>query len=309
MQSASRVGDILLKARLVDELQLRSALSRQAQWGGRLGKHVTELGFVRESAVAEAIATSQGLQRFELGAVPRDAAALAKVDVQVAEEKGVFPMALRDNGKTLWLAMADPTDLETVDNIVARTGCRIRVGVAGEKEIIAAIYRHYRNQEPPAALVRESSVPSVSNEEFKLTDIHGNTMQVPMAGQPQQQQFQPAAPAVPPQSYSIPIGTAVARPTPVPSSMPPPAHRPTPLPQAAARRVPTPQPVPQAARPGELPPEVMATLHPSVVQHLQRMQSELDKTTKVLRGLIDLCVEKQVFNNDEVRAAIARFVR
>lgn len=289
MQSATRVGDILLKAKVIDELQLRSAMARQAQWGGRLGKHVTELGFVREATVAEVLARAQGLQRFELGAVPRDGAALAKIDVQMAEEKGVFPMALRDNGKTLWLAMADPTDLETVDTIVARTGCRVRVGVAGEKEILAAIYRHYRNQEPPAALIRESSLPSVADESFDITDIHGNAVPVSAPQRTVAQQAQQ-----PPQSYAPPAGANAPRPTPAQVAA------------AAARHA---TPPPQSARPGELSPELIASLPPAVVQHLGRMQAELDKTTRVLRGLIDLCVEKQLFSNDEVRAAIARLGR
>ncbi len=143
-----------MKAGLVDELQVRSAVARQAQWGGRLGKHVMELGFARDEAVAGALAAALGLQRIELDKFPRDPAALSKVDAQTAEQKGVFPYAFRENGKTLWLAMADPTDLATVDEIAARSGCRVRVAVAGEMEVVAAIWRHYKNQEPPGQSAR-----------------------------------------------------------------------------------------------------------------------------------------------------------
>ncbi len=247
-----RMSDILMRARLVDELQLRSATARQSQWGGRLAKHVVEMGFTTEVAVTEALAHALSMQRVELGSMPRDAAALAKLDVQVAEEKGIFPYALRDNGKTLWLAMADPCDLEAVDFIAARTGCRIRTAVAGEKEIQVAILRHYKGQEPPASMLGDSPRPVGRSPtgDMVMTDIHGKELDV-----------------------------EAARPTPAPAPLRP-QMRLTPVP-----------PPPAATGTG---PE------------LERLQGELDKATRVLRALIELCIQKQVFSNDEIRTVIAK---
>jgi hypothetical protein len=239
--NAARLGDILKKSGLVDELQLRSAMARQSQWGGRLVKHVADLGFAREDAVVQALAGALGLQQVGLGAMPHDAGALSKIDVRTAEEKGIFPYALRDNGKTLWLAMADPTDLETVDFVVARTGCRVRVAVAGEKEIAVAIARHYKGESGPDA-----------GPGFARDGRDGLELEEPMSNLPSSLT-----------GFTPPRGTPYV-----------------PAPVASA----------------------------SQGEEIARLRQELDKSTKVLRGLIDLLVQKQLMSADELRASIARLV-
>ena len=50
-----RLGEILIDAGVLDENQLRSALSQQRRWGGRLGKTLLELGFVDERTMVLAL--------------------------------------------------------------------------------------------------------------------------------------------------------------------------------------------------------------------------------------------------------------
>lgn len=264
----SRVADILLKARLLDELQVRSARARQAEWGGRFAKHVVELGFADDAAIADALARGLGLPRVDLGALPRDPAALAKVDVKTAEEKGVFPFALRDNGKSLQLAMADPSDLDVVDFVAARSGCRIRPAVAGEREILVAIYQRYRNQAPPPSLVGADSRRPTATQLGALSSVHLD---------PAPQLLGLAAPSSP-------------APRPGPALRPPPASD------------------PQGTR-DQGPTDDMTELPPAVAAHLQRLSADLERTTRVLRGLIELCVQKKIFTNEEVRIAVSRLTR
>lgn len=187
MSAKSRIGDILLKAGLIDELQLRSALATQDQWGGRMGKIVAELGFVDEDPVSEAIAKALFLRRVSLGNLTKDPGALSKLDVAYCESHGIFPISLEDNGKTLMLAMADPTDLAVIDEVALRARARVITVVAGEREIQAAILRHYRHQEPDFAFRHPSearlSSPGLSggggpapSEELELTDMSGNSI-------------------------------------------------------------------------------------------------------------------------------------
>jgi len=229
-----------MKAGLVDELQLRSASARQGQWGGRLSHHVMELGFAGEDAVAGALALALGLQRIELGQLPRDPAALSKVDVKTAQDKGIFPYAYRENGRTLWLAMADPTDLATVDEVAARSGCRVRVAVAGEKEIAAAVWRNYRNQAPPA----DASKGGAGFARPDAIELEADPTPIPEA---------------PLSGYTPPHGT----------------------------------PIPTTASGGD-------------AEEIARLRQDLEKTTKVLRGLIDALVGKGLLGAAELRAAIAK---
>lgn len=175
----NRIGEILVKARVLDEMQLRSALAQHDQWGGRLSRIISDMGIAPEDTLSQAIAEGLGMQRVQLGTA-RDNGALAKLDVSLAEQKGVFPVSLRDNGKTLVLAMADPTDLATIDQVAARSRTRVVPMVAGDREIENAIQRHYRNIEPsmmPAARTAPTKRSDSSEEdEFKIVDITGKTV-------------------------------------------------------------------------------------------------------------------------------------
>lgn len=145
---SNRVGEILLKAKLIDPLQLRSALARHDQWGGRLAKMVVDLGFAPEDAVVDAIAKELFLKRVQLGHLVKDAQALRKLDASYCADRAVFPVSLQDNGKTLVLAMADPTDLQLVDEVAMKARVRVVVMCAGEGEIQAAVARYYHDREP-----------------------------------------------------------------------------------------------------------------------------------------------------------------
>ncbi|HYV45489.1 MAG TPA: hypothetical protein VFA20_11535 [Myxococcaceae bacterium] len=179
MSSRSRVGDFLLKANVIDELQLRSARATHAQWGGRLGKVIAEMGLVDEDQIADAVAQAMKLPREQIGAA-RDPGALAKLDAAFCEQHAVFPVRLDNNGKSLVLAVADPTDLETMDMASGRARSRVKLVVASETEIMAAIARCYRGanaQSPRPSRARQAvQLAEEGQDEVKITDMNGNTV-------------------------------------------------------------------------------------------------------------------------------------
>lgn len=183
MAFKSRVGDILLKAKVIDELQLRSAMAQHDQWGGRLGKVIADMGLADEDTIADAICQATGAPRLQLGHLQRDQAALSKLDVTFAEQKMVFPVQLKENGKLLVLAMADPTDLEVLDQAQMRVRARIQIAVASESEIHNAILRYYRNMDPAAIeaprarkAVKRASDGADDEDDFKIVDMSGKTV-------------------------------------------------------------------------------------------------------------------------------------
>ncbi|MBE4747432.1 general secretion pathway protein GspE [Corallococcus sp. ZKHCc1 1396] len=180
--SRNRIADILIKARVIDELQLRSALASLDQWGGRVSRVVADLGLASEETITQAICQGLGMPRVQLGNLTKDMAALSRVDVILAEQKGIFPVQLKDNGKTLVLAMSDPTDLATLDQVAARSRARVVPMVAGDREIEHAILRHYRNQEPvekkrfKSDAKQQDAGELPEEEEFKVVDMSGKTV-------------------------------------------------------------------------------------------------------------------------------------
>ena len=162
---AARTGDALLKAGIIDELQLLSALSQQDKFGGRLARIVTDMGFAPEFAVVEALAEAFRVERAQFGLLARDPAALSKLDPEFCRANAVFPMAVRESGKTLCVAMAEPCDLELVDTIASVSGCRVKEFVGGEREILAAIGRFYgRIEHPRVPAVEMPPVEAASSD-------------------------------------------------------------------------------------------------------------------------------------------------
>ncbi|HEX8441219.1 MAG TPA: hypothetical protein VF697_39410, partial [Archangium sp.] len=56
----NRIGEVLVKARIIDEMQLRSALAQHDQWGGRLTRIISDMGIVTEDAMTQAISQGMG---------------------------------------------------------------------------------------------------------------------------------------------------------------------------------------------------------------------------------------------------------
>lgn len=172
-QSTTQVSEILRKAGLVDELQLRSAFARLDQWGGRLTSVLGDMGIVDGEQVADALAKAMRLPTIHLGMATRDGGALARLDPAYCAEHGIFPVSLKD--RVLTLAMADPTEIDVIDHVASKVGARVAVVVAAEAEISAAIGKHYRGQATPVGnnLARRaftSEVPAVPGGDLELDD-------------------------------------------------------------------------------------------------------------------------------------------
>ena len=145
-KDTERLAAILIKANLIDELQLRSAMAKLGNWGGRLPKVLSELGFAEEEEITIALGKALGHPVTHLGTVHKDQVALNKLDVKFCEENAVFPVSLKD--RVMSLAMVDPSELDVIDTVKARCGTRVQALLASETEIRNAILKHYRGQEP-----------------------------------------------------------------------------------------------------------------------------------------------------------------
>ncbi|ATB31069.1 general secretion pathway protein GspE [Melittangium boletus] len=271
----NRIGEILVKARVIDEMQLRSALAQHDQWGGRLSRIISDMGITAEDTLTQAIAEGLGMQRVQLG-TSKDPGALAKLDVTFAEQKGIFPVSLRDNGKTLVLAMSDPTDLATIDKVAAISRTRVITMVAGDREIENAIQRHYRNMEPSSAMGNIRATPSkkgggADEDEFKIVDISGKTVMKAITD---------IAPNVAKENAAR---QAAAAPMPA---------RPS-LSSSASDLL---DEILNAAPPAA---EVFS---PEEMQRLQAVQQNQEKSSKILRALLELLLEKGQLQQRELAA-------
>src|SRR2546430_2220168 len=142
-----RIGDLLVKAGVITDLQLKAALAEQGQWGGKLGDILVRMEFVTEEVLVRALSKQTGIPRADLANVEADQDALARVPPDIAEEFGLVPIGLQDEGRTLIVAMSDPGNVNITDHLQTLTGTRIIARLAGPSAIRGAIARWYQGEE------------------------------------------------------------------------------------------------------------------------------------------------------------------
>ncbi len=147
-EDKKRIGDILVEAGIINTMQLSVALGEQRQWGGRLGSIITKLGFANEGDIACVLERQLGQKciSIEDRVIPPDI--LKRVKVDVAKKYGIFPLDY-DKG-VLTVAMSDPTDLGTLDELGFTLGVRLKPVLALESVITRAIALHYEGVAPAA---------------------------------------------------------------------------------------------------------------------------------------------------------------
>lgn len=142
MQKRKRFGEILVDAKVVTEETLAAALEKQRGTGRQLGQVLEEMGVVTEQNIAAVLARQFGFKTVSnIARASFSNELLALIDVDTATKSSVFP--LKVEGKTLFLAMVNPLDMETIDNLTFSKGLRVVPCVTTLSEVQAAINRHY----------------------------------------------------------------------------------------------------------------------------------------------------------------------
>jgi hypothetical protein len=168
-----RIGDLLVKAGVITDLQLKAALAEQSQWGGKLGDILVRMEFITEDVLVRALCKQTGIARADLSGEP-DRHAIAKVPAETAEEFNMVPLGLQDDGRTLVVAMSDPGNVMVTDHLRSLTGCRIDAQLAGASAIRGAIARWYRGEELSGD---DSSMKIVNNSGDSVVTVEGGKPQ------------------------------------------------------------------------------------------------------------------------------------
>ena len=155
-----RLGELLFKAGLVSAMQLEDALEVQRREGGKLGAVLVRLGTTSEERIAETLARQKGLEHVDLSVVRVDRAAATLIPERLARRRGVIPIGIEDGH--LRLAMSDPLDIATIDDVAIRTGRPIVPVVGTPSQISHAIDRYLTGE---VFIEAEEATPPPPTEE------------------------------------------------------------------------------------------------------------------------------------------------
>jgi type IV pilus assembly protein PilB len=138
---ALKLGELLLKAQLINQQQLTKALEEQKVSGGKLGEILQRLGYVTEDDIIECLSHQFGVPSINLRHFEIDPNVAKIIPVDLARKYNVIPV--NKTGATLTLAMTDPTNIFAMDEITFMTGYRVEPVVASEEAIRERIDRNF----------------------------------------------------------------------------------------------------------------------------------------------------------------------
>ena len=163
-----RLGDLLVKAKVISESQLTAALAEQQKWGGKLGELLVRMNFLTEDMLVKALSKQMNVPAVNLDSITGIPPHVrSKVPPEVARDLVVLPLQLRDEGKTLLVAMAEPQNLKHLDTLRSVSRCRITAQLAGRQAIAKSFSRFYEG---------EAEMGAEADDGFKLVDSQGHTL-------------------------------------------------------------------------------------------------------------------------------------
>ena len=137
----NRLGELLVRNRLVTEEQLKKALELQKSDGCRLGAALIRLDFIKEDELAAFLSRQYGVPSINLSEFEIDTAVIRLLPAEVAQKYQIIP--INRAGSTLIVAMSDPSNIFAIDDIKFMTGYNVEVVVAPEAAIKKAIDKYY----------------------------------------------------------------------------------------------------------------------------------------------------------------------
>ncbi len=259
----SELATLLLQERYIDINQLDSARAQQEYSGKRIEHILVESRMVPEHKLVDYISRVTHIPEVKLSEVVPSGDALAKLKGTDCFDLAVLPLHLENNGRTLVVAVTDPLDIGHLDEIMRLAGCRVRTMVAGVNSIRRAVRKYYFGEE----VEEEEGIDLPPEEEFKITDMSGNTVMTSIDQLRRQEEARRAA--------------------------------------LEAARAPAPRPRPASDLFGEGLFEIKA-LSPDERARLEKLKDHMAKSRIVLQAVLELLIEKGAADRAEIKAAITR---
>jgi type IV pilus assembly protein PilB len=173
-----RIGEVLVEQGLITEEQLQAGLAEQRRTGLQLGKCLVKLDFVTEAKLVNVLSAQLDIQHVIVENFSFSRRLVRVIPREMAEKYRAIPLFEQDG--VITVAMADPTNLRTVDHLKFKTGKEIEPVIASEKSILEAIEKNYAEALDDMATLfnaaeENSELDVVEQEEQtdRLTDEEG----------------------------------------------------------------------------------------------------------------------------------------
>ncbi|WP_459816631.1 GspE/PulE/PilB domain-containing protein [Geotalea toluenoxydans] len=139
---ALKLGEMLVESGIITQAELDETLKSQVIFGGKIGTNLIEMGYIEEEELAQFLSKKLGVPcagKEQL--INLHPGALKLIPKEIVRKYRVVPLGL--DKKKLYVAMEDPSNLASIDEISFMTGFIVMPLIATELSIILALEKHY----------------------------------------------------------------------------------------------------------------------------------------------------------------------
>ena len=176
---AELVADLLAATNLLPEDKLNVVRGRAGQ--GSLARAIVDEGFAASEGLARILAARHHLPLVDLPLTGVDKQAAELVPLHVLERAIAVPFAL--DADTLRVAVADPADLHTIDELRLASRHQLELSVAAREDILTELRRLSRASEAfgaRAAIAEEEALFEAEQEEADDLEVEDGISEAPL---------------------------------------------------------------------------------------------------------------------------------
>jgi type IV pilus assembly protein PilB len=163
-----RIGELLLRDGLITKDQLDKALQEQKQNGTRVGYNLVKMGFVQELELTKTLARQYKMPAVDLSRFEVDPKIAKLIPADLALKNVVLP--LKREGRTLTVAMADPTNFAVIDDLKFITRYDIFPVIAGEFTIRNALEKIFESADVQMSAMLEEIAGFGEGEDLEVVE-------------------------------------------------------------------------------------------------------------------------------------------
>jgi general secretion pathway protein E len=168
--------DLLLGRGRVSTEDLRKVRLLQQERGERLERLLLDLGFISEDDLVSLLSEHLGIPYVGRKEFPATAVTLPNVNLQFLRHAKILPLEIQDG--TLTVAMADPSDLDSMHGLEVATGLHVRPFLAREKEIIAALEGYDESKD--ASVETDGNLEYLGSDEEDVNHLRDLASEAPV---------------------------------------------------------------------------------------------------------------------------------
>ncbi len=152
------IGDVVVDLGFATREKVEEAVELARAQRKPTGQVLVEQGILRHDQLARVVADRYGLDYIDLSVYELDMGAVNLIDMEAIRRYQAVPVGFLEDG-TLLLAMADPTNVLTVDDVAMLTGRRVRSASASIEDLNILITRLSRVEQSVESFVEDEAQP------------------------------------------------------------------------------------------------------------------------------------------------------